>query len=124
MLGFQKRRGRTDRLCDRLWQVGDVQVGRLFVSLSLEASVEALPCEANFIAKKVEGLDALLGVTDILELGKAESVQISVSSREAQIAVSTYPLQAPVVVSIIALLCSTSPNREAYFSKSSSSVVG
>lgn len=48
-----------------------------------------------------------------------------VSCREGDpIAVSSYPLQAPVVVSMIALLCSTSPNREAYFSRSSSSVVG
>lgn len=73
MLGSQERRGKTDSLCDRLWQVGDVQIGRLLVSLGLEASVEALPCEANFVAKKVEGLNALLGITNVLELGKAES---------------------------------------------------
>lgn len=73
MLGFQKGTGETDRLCDRLWQVGDVEVGRLLVSLGLEASIEALSCEADLVAKKVEGLDALLGITNMLELGKAES---------------------------------------------------
>ena len=74
MTSLQPKRGDTDSLCDRLWQVGDVQIGRILVSLSLEASVEALTCEANFVAKKVEGLDALLGVADKLELGKADSV--------------------------------------------------
>lgn len=76
--GFRKSRGETNSLCDRLWQVGDIQIGRLFVSLSLEASIEALPCEANLIAEKVEGLNALLGITDMLELGKAESAPISI----------------------------------------------
>lgn len=78
MLDIQERRGRTDRLCDRLWQIGDVQVGRLIVALGLEASVEALSCEANFVAKKVEGLNAFLGIANVLELGKAESTRISV----------------------------------------------
>lgn len=80
MLGFQKRKGKTNRLCDRLWQVGDVQVGRLLVAFGLEASIEALPCEANLVAQKVEGLNALLGITDMLELGEAESAPISVLS--------------------------------------------
>lgn len=78
MLNLTQKRGGTDSLCDRLRQIGNVQVGRLVVSLSLETSVEALTCEADFIAKEVEGLDALLRVADILELGKAESVQISI----------------------------------------------
>lgn len=74
MISFQTERGETYRLCDGLGQVGNVEIGRLIISLGLEASVEALTCEANFVAKKVECLNALLRVTDILELGKAESV--------------------------------------------------
>ena len=73
MINFRTKREETDRLCNRFRQVGDVQVGRLFVSLSLETSVEALTCEANLVAEEVEGLNTFLGVTDMLELGKAES---------------------------------------------------
>lgn len=59
-----------------------------------------------------------------LNLAKPNLHHLVSCLEEDQIAVSTYPLQAPVVVSMIALLCSTSPNREAYLSRSSSSVVG
>lgn len=61
-------------LGDGLGQVGDVQIGRTVVALGLETSIEALACKANLVAQEVEALDALLGVTDILELGKAESL--------------------------------------------------
>lgn len=67
--------GRTTySLGDRLGQVGDVQVGGAVITLSLEAGVEALASEANLVTQEVEALDALLRVTDVLELGKAETV--------------------------------------------------
>ncbi len=73
------------------------------------------PSKANLVAEMVEGPDALLRVANVGELGKPKAAKVSVrGARENKQRMRAYPLQAPVEVSMIALLCSTLPNREAY----------
>lgn len=78
--------------------------------------------ETDFVTKTVETANAHLGIANIEELGKAKAsvVLVAVEHYEA----NTYPLQAPVDVSMIALEVSTSPKREVKRRRSSSSVVG
>lgn len=144
--------GATNHFIHMLGQIGDVEIGRRIVSLSLEARIERFlrdnvsasnksvvspiegadwtyTSESNLVSEKMEASNTLVRVANIAELGEPKSVAIqyyyNTSSRYRQGRSGvTYPLQAPVVVSMIALDVSTAPNLEAYLSKRSSSVVG
>ena len=142
-LEFQIMAGRSYHLSEGLGKVGHVQVSRLSVAFGLQARVERLLKEvskgmrhviwaadsgkANFIFQTMKATNAKFGVSDVVELGKAESAKHRVSLLrrvEGGVLGNTYPLQAPVVLSIMAFEVLTRPNRSAYFLRVSSSVVG
>lgn len=76
--------------------------------------VNAYTSKTNLVTEEVEALDALLGITNVLELGKAKTgPSQQTESWMSWKAWSAHPLQAPVAVSMMALLCSTSPKRAA-----------
>ena len=73
-----------------LWEVGDVEVGVLFVGKRLELGVERFlgwsvdvnrrqeeeathPGEADFVAKIVEATDAVFGILEVVILDKSEA---------------------------------------------------
>jgi hypothetical protein len=87
-----------------------------YVDLSMVISSrrgETNPSEAYFVAKLVETPNAELRVTNVEVLGKAKTKYASARKSTKVDVKATYPLQAPVEVSIIALDVSTFPKREA-----------
>lgn len=83
------------------------------------------PSKTNFISQAVKATDTCLGIAVVVELGKAESVTASQYFWPTVLrGALTYPLQAQVAVSMMALEVSTRPKRSAYLYRVSSSVVG
>lgn len=121
---------RTYGLGETLGQVGKVKVGRTLITLRLKSGIETLlgiahlelvstiivpgkvtnSRKTHFISKAVEATYRPLRVQDIGELGEAEA-RYRVSHESTGDGQATYPLQAPVAVSMMALDCSTSPKR-------------
>lgn len=82
-----------------LWQIGDVQISRSFISLCLEARVEGLLSKevsavsssksfievrtysgkANLVTKTMEPANTHLRVSCVKELGKAKTIKLSAS---------------------------------------------
>lgn len=81
------------------------------------------PSKSDFIAKLVESTNAELRVTKREVLGKSETEK-KLEAVLQQGRKEAYPLQAPVLVSIMAFDVSTLPNRAAYAASVSSSVSG
>lgn len=70
------------------------------------------PSESDFITKFPKSANAELGITDIEVLGKAEPARTLALVVGVEM-VNTYPLQASVAVSMMALEVSTLPKRVA-----------
>jgi hypothetical protein len=130
---------KTNAFSHILWQVGDVKVGGFIITFSLETRIKGLlqnvsrrrddsgkenySGETNFIAKLVETTNAKLRITNTKILCEAEARRKLVKTIEG-LEGDTYPLQAPVEVSMMALEVSTFPKRAAKAARVSSSVFG
>lgn len=105
-----------------LEETSELDTGRNRVSVRKGGSY---PSKTNFVAQAMEASDTGLGISVVVELGKAESeIQLSVLLANNIERDPTYPLQAQVAVSMMALEVSTRPKRSAYLCRVSSSVVG
>ncbi len=121
----------TYRLSHVLRKVRNVEVGRLLVAFGLEARIEGLlwfnvssltspgglrvwyPRKTDFIAKLVKSTNTQLRITDSKVLGEAETILGIRQKGGDKMQRDTYPLQAPVEVSMIAFEVSTFPKRAA-----------